>query len=247
MKAVVGVSARVAGQKALTWTHWAAFALLWAGMKPILFADHAASARPWRTMALQGLACALAGGFLMAAAGPLWNWTCSTFLVTVLFFVGSSLLVHYGLFTLGAAFWRSQGFDCEPLFRNPLPVQNLADFWGRYWNLAYREMTALAVYRPLKGRLGPMLSLFLSFVLSGLFHEVAISAPVRDGYGLPLLYFLLHGTLVGGERIGLKKGFVIHGYWGRIWTYFWLIVPLPILFHGPFLKGVIWPLMGGAR
>lgn len=247
MKAVVGVSARAAGEKALPFDRWTIFSILWAGMRPVLFEGPPTKAKPYGAMALQGSLCAFAGALLMTTTGPVWRWTDSVFLVTILFFIGSSLLVHYGFFTLAAAFWRARGFDCEPLFRNPLVAENLGDFWGKYWNLAFREMTSLAVYRPLKGRLGSVLPLFPAFVLSGLFHEVAISAPVRDGYGLPLLYFLLHGTLVGGERIGLKKGFVIQGYWGRIWTFFWLILPLPVLFHGPFLRGVIWPLIGGGR
>ncbi|HVZ80033.1 MAG TPA: membrane bound O-acyl transferase family-domain-containing protein [bacterium] len=247
MKAVVGVSARAAGEKALTLARWSIFTLFWAGMRPVLFSDHPIAGKPWKRMALQGLGCALVGALLMLAAGPLWRSTGSLFLVTVFFFIGSSLLVHYGLFTLGAAFWKARGFNCEPLFRNPLTVENLTDFWGKYWNLAYREMIALAVYRPLKGKLGPGLALFLAFALSGLFHEVAISVPVRGGFGLPLLYFLLQGILVGGEKLGAEQGLVVRGIWGRIWTFFWLIAPLPILFHGPFLRGIIWPLMGGAR
>jgi alginate O-acetyltransferase complex protein AlgI len=30
---------------------------------------------------------------------------------------------------------------------------------------------------------------------------------------------------------------------GRLWTVFWLVLPLPLLFHRPFLAGVVWPLL----
>jgi len=30
----------------------------------------------------------------------------------------------------------------------------------------------------------------------------------------------------------------------RAWALFWLIAPLPILFHPPFLRGIVWPLVG---
>jgi hypothetical protein len=31
---------------------------------------------------------------------------------------------------------------------------------------------------------------------------------------------------------------------GRAWALAWLVLPLPILFHRPFLAGVLWPLLG---
>ena len=70
----------------------------------------------------------------------------------------------------------------------------LGEFWGRRWNLAFSEMTALAIYRPLAapGRAAP--ALVASFLGSGLLHELAISVPVRAGFGLPLVYFALHGA-----------------------------------------------------
>ena len=86
--------------------------------------------------------------------------------------------------------------------------------------------------------------MFLSFAFSGLLHEVAIRLPVQAGFGLPLIYFLLHGTLVALERFAAKRGFKVGGGLGRVWTFFWLIAPLPILFHRPFLESVVWPLIG---
>jgi alginate O-acetyltransferase complex protein AlgI len=34
---------------------------------------------------------------------------------------------------------------------------------------------------------------------------------------------------------------------GRAWTLAWLVLPLPILFHRPFLGGVLWPPIGIAE
>jgi hypothetical protein len=31
---------------------------------------------------------------------------------------------------------------------------------------------------------------------------------------------------------------------GRPWALAWLVLPLPILFHRPFLAGVLWPPIG---
>jgi hypothetical protein len=34
------------------------------------------------------------------------------------------------------------------------------------------------------------------------------------------------------------------GWWAHVWVLGWLALPLPILFHPPFLRGVGWPLIG---
>jgi alginate O-acetyltransferase complex protein AlgI len=107
-------------------------------------------------------------------------------------------------------------------------------------------MTALGIYRPLSGRLGRKTALVAAFLASGLLHELAISVPVLAGFGLPLLYFLLHGTLVLAER-GLEwagRAVPTWGWWAHVWVLGWLALPVPILFHAPFLRGVVWPLIG---
>jgi hypothetical protein len=67
-------------------------------------------------------------------------------------------------------------------------------------------------------------------------HEPAISEPVRAGYG----------TLVLCERALARAGRPIErlGWPGRIWTLGWLALPLPLLFHLPFVRGVVWPVLG---
>ena len=77
-------------------------------------------------------------------------------------------------------------------------------------------------------------------------HEVAISVPVKAGFGLPLLYFAIQAVLAlmesalerAGPPVGRKP------WIGRAWTAAALLAPLPLLFHPPFLRGVIWPLVG---
>jgi hypothetical protein len=69
---------------------------------------------------------------------------------------------------------------------------------------------------------------------------------VRAGFGLPLLYFAIHGALMLAERGLERAGRPIYrrAAVGRAWTTFWLLAPLPILFHRPFLRGVVWPILG---
>ena len=124
----------------------------------------------------------------------------------------------------------------EP-FRNPLGSRSLTEFWGRRWNAGYSEMIAVTVHRPVRQHAGATAALLASFLASGVLHEIAISLPVRAGFGLPTLYFLLHGVLVGVERKFPQVA-------SRTWTMVWLIAPLPILFHPPFLRGIVWPIVG---
>jgi alginate O-acetyltransferase complex protein AlgI len=175
-----------------------------------------------------------------------WSEDGARVAATALLLPGLSLILHFGLFNVAAGAWRLLGVDARPLFRAPLLSTSLAEFWGRRWNLAFSEMTAIGIYRPVAGRLGRGPATGLAFLASGLLHELAISVPVGAGYGLPMCYFLLHGGLTLAERGFERAGRPVSG-WGwprRVWVLGWLALPLPILFHPWFLRGVIWPLIG---
>lgn len=245
MKAVVLVEARAAGQRPLTRARWLGFICGWPGMQPRLFAESAAR-RPQEAgrlfaLGLRRLALGLA---LVGLARVVWLATGSRLAATVPLLPGISLILHFGIFNLVAGAWRVAGVNAAPLFRAPLQSQSLTEFWGRRWNLAFSEMTTLAVFRPLSASVGPRPALLASFAFSGLLHEMAISLPVRAGYGLPLLYFVIHGGLMLAERALAARGRPLRGWFGRGWTIFWLVLPLPILFHPAFLRGVVWPLIG---
>ena len=113
---------------------------------------------------------------LVALARLAWRGAGSRWLATALLLPGLSLIVHFGVFDVLAGAWRRAGVDCTPLFRSPLRSASLGEFWGRRWNLAFSEMTALAVYQPLVLRIGRRPALAASFLGSGLLHELAISA-----------------------------------------------------------------------
>jgi alginate O-acetyltransferase complex protein AlgI len=253
MKAVVSVEAAAAGQPPLTPGRWLAFAALWPGMRPAIFASLGGPARPgaWQLLGSGALRIGLGVGLVVAAR---WLWLrfdsglggdVVLVLATMLLLTGLSLVLHFGLFNLLAGAWRLAGADCKRLFRAPLLSTSLAEFWGRRWNLAFTEMTAQVVYRPLAVRLGKGPAILSAFLFSGVLHELAISLPVRAGFGLPLAYFILHGILVLSEGALARAGRPVdrHAWLGRSWTLAWLVLPLPMLFHLPFLRGVVWPLL----
>jgi len=247
MKSVVSVEVQSHGARPLSIGRWLGFAALWPGMRPGPFARRVGASLPGAGQLFLGGSARLLTGLAMVALARLaWVLTSSRLLATPPLLVGLSLIVHFGAFDVLAAAWRWRGVECQRLFRSPLRSTNLREFWGRRWNLAFSEMTAIAIYQPLVRAAGRGPALAASFVGSGLLHELAISVPVRAGYGLPMAYFMLHGILILVETRLAKANRPIDRipWFGRAWTLTWLLAPLPILFHRPFLAGVAWPLIG---
>jgi alginate O-acetyltransferase complex protein AlgI len=254
MKVLVSVEEHAAGRTRLKPRNWFHFSLGWPGMRPSTFAEvFGAPKRRWAELINQGLKNLSAGLLLIlmawwissanigAASSSIHLW-----IISIILLPGLSLLLHFGLFNVLAGFWRGVGAETHALFRNPLKSTSLSEFWGRRWNLAFSEMTALVVFRPLRNVVGPRMATMTAFLFSGLLHELAISVPAQAGYGLPFLYFLLHALAMQIEHALSKRGIRIDAVpWrGRLWTIAWLIIPLPMLFHRPFLEGCVWPLIG---
>ena len=254
MKAVVTVEARADGMPALSAWQWLGFAALWPGMRPALFVNARNRSQPgaW-TLIGRGFLFGCVGVTLFPAAWFVWHHgrpslsdEVARVLATVLLLLGLSLVLHFGIFSVLAGIWRLAGVDARPLFRSPLAARSLDEFWSRRWNLAFSEMTVLGIYRPLSAALGRKAATAAAFIASGILHEIAISVPVLAGFGLPSCYFLLHGALVLTERGLERAGRTVTGWgwWAHVWVLTWLALPLPILFHRPFLRGVVWPLVG---
>ena len=245
MKAVVTVEAQAAGEPVLSPLRWFAFASLWVGMRPAIFARSG-----WRSRSGAGRLIGM--GIKRAALGFVLVWlahwiasdsrsntaqTGREFAATALVLTGLSLLLHFGIFNIVAGFWRYCGVDARSLFRAPLLSKTLAEFWGRRWNLAFSEMTAVSIYRPVVKRAGKRLATLAAFAFSGLLHELAISVAVKVGFGLPMLYFAIQGVLVSWEPPQ-------QSWLSRVRTLCCVALPLPLLFNRPFLEGVVWPLLG---
>jgi hypothetical protein len=158
--------------------------------------------------------------------------------------VGLILLLHFGTFQIVALAWQSVGVNAEPIMRGPLRSISLGEFWGKRWNLGFRQLTHELIFRPSYRLVGPEAAGFLVFAASGLVHDLVISVPARGGYGLPTLYFLLQGFGVTversqfGKRLGLARG-------GRGWFFMmvFLLAPVFWLFHPWFVLRVILPFM----
>jgi hypothetical protein len=158
--------------------------------------------------------------------------------------VGMVLLAHFGSFHIVALLWRRAGVDAVPIMDKPLMSASLSEFWGRRWNLGFRQLGHELIFRPLHRALGAAGAGFIVFVVSGVIHDFVISFPARGGYGLPTGYFVLQGAGVALERsragrlLGLRGGL-------RGWMFMALLTAGPAfwLFHPPFLRNVVLPFM----
>ena len=223
------------------WRH-AAYLFAWPGMDAPTFLGNSSrcrspTSREWLAAAIKlGCGAALVW-FLAPRVGRDNDW-----LFGWVAMVGLILLLHCGLFHLLSCAWRAIGVDARPLMNSPLLATGVADFWGRRWNIAFRDLTHRFVFLPLTKRLGPRWALTVGFVISGLIHELAITIPVGSGYGGPTVFFTIQAAALfversaWGRRFGLGRGVV-----GWSFAAVTLIGPVGLLFPTAFVTEIIVP------
>jgi hypothetical protein len=161
---------------------------------------------------------------------------------------GLIFLLHFGSFHLIALFWQACGVAAQPIMSKPILSKTLSEFWGKRWNLGFRQLAYDLIFRPLHKRIGVAAASLLVFLASGVIHDLVISLPARGGYGLPTAYFIFQGLGVTlersgfGRQLGLQKGLVG-------WLFMFAIAAGPAfwLFHPPFVLRVIIPFMFAIR
>lgn len=219
------VYAEWAGPQRLTVTRYAVFAFLWFGMDPGSFAQRR-SGLDWKSDVGIGLLLMLLGtlGAWFVGAMP-WRHI-------LVMFLPMSLGFHFGALRVLKGALRAAGFPVRTLFPNLLKTRGIGDFWSKRWNVGYSQMMQRLIGRPVQNRLGSAAGVMAVFLGSGVLHELAITLPVRSGFGLPTLYFTLHGLLTLFER---KLGRPI----GKIPALLAVVLPLGLLFPPAFQKEVI--------
>ena len=227
-----------------------AYLLLWPGMDAAAFLHAtrpatAPSAKDWLTATTKTL-CGVALVWIVVRRIPpehplLAGWVGM---------LGLILVLHFGTFHLIALAWQAAGVNARPIMQAPASATSLSEFWGKRWNLGFRQLTHGIVFEPLRKRAGTALALLAAFVASGVIHDFVISFPARGGYGLPTGYFLLQGIGVLFERSGLGRRLGIQSGF-RGWLFVLACAGLPAfwLFHPPFIRNVMLPFFAfiGAR
>ena len=195
----------------------------------------------WLTAGLK----ALLGAGLLFVQAPRFVET-QPMLAGWLAMVGMILLLHFGLLELLVLACRYAGRNVQTLMNRPIISTSLSEFWGRRWNTAFRDFAHEQVFRPVCRRWNAQAATIAGFAFSGLIHELAISVPAGGGYGLPFGYFLLQGIGVFIERVGVKRGLPFRSGWcGWLFAAVFLIPGAFLLFHPPFVRNVILPMVEG--
>ena len=247
----------VATFAALKWLTWrrtphagaavwraAGYLFAWPGMDAGAFLDarlrpNRPTAGEWATAAIK-----LAVGVAVLYARPTPLRPADPYAAGWVGMMGLVLCLHFGSFHLLSCAWRTVGVTARPLMDRPLASTRLADFWGRRWNTAFRDLTHRFLFRPLTRRLGGRGAVWVGFAASGVVHDAVISLPAGGGYGGPTVFFLVQAAGLSaersrvGRRVGLGRGVV-----GWAFTMAALVLPAPLLFHRPFVTRVIVPFL----
>ena len=234
-------AARSGGRRA-TWQRNAAYLFFWPGMNAAQFLDETVvvprpTPREWFSAAAKTIsgAALIWFGVRYMPYPLLAAWTGM---------LGLILILHFGAFHLLSLMWRSAGISAQPIMQHPLQSQSLSEFWGKRWNLGFRQLSHDWVFAPLRKYFGITVATLGAFVASGMIHDLVISVPARAGYGLPAAYFLLQGFGVLAERstLGAKFG-LTRGAAGWLWMAVFTAAPAYFLFHPWFAMRVMLPFL----
>ncbi len=219
------------------------YLLLWPGMDaPTFFSRRRRVSAPTRAEWIFAVAKIAFGILLLNLA--LANLSSTPYAVAWAGLAGLTFVLHFGLFDLLSLSWRHAGVDARPIMRAPINATTLAEFWSERWNLAFRDLAHVYIFRPLAPRIGLRGATMATFLASGLIHDFVISIPAGGGYGLPTLYFVLQGCGVCFERtrLGRRLGFD-RGEIGWFYCLAMTTLPVGLLFHGPFIDRVVLPML----
>jgi hypothetical protein len=127
------------------------------------------------------------------------------------------------------------GWIVPPHHRAPWRARSISEFWTGRWNRWVADWLAQFVYRPL--RRWRVLALLMTFLASGLMHEVFMSVPlmITTGHniiGLPTLYFMIQTAAVMVDRL-LAGG---HAVIRRLLLWVAVAAPAPLILNECYLR-----------
>jgi hypothetical protein len=219
-----------------------AYLLAWPGMNAQRFfaaRSEPPSLREWFAGALN-----LITGCVIFCTAQHWLPTSSPILLGWASMIGAILILHFGSFQLLSCGWRSNGIDAPPLMNRPIRSASIAEFWGRRWNTAFRDLTHHFLFRPLRTRIGATGALVAGFIISGIIHDMVISLPAGGGYGRPTAFFAIQAAAILAEHSSLGRTLGLgRGWRGWLFTALVLLLPVRLLFHDPFVINIAVPFM----
>jgi alginate O-acetyltransferase complex protein AlgI len=225
-----------------SWWRRAAFLLAWPGMDGQAFLHQSIQGRTrWPSIA-RSVACVVTGVTLFFAVARLIPGSPTA--QAWIGMIGLVMMLHFGVLNLIAFAWQSRGVDAKPIMDSPLAARGVAEFWGRRWNTAFRDLSTPLLFRPLARRYGVATATWGTFLFSGLVHDLVISVPAGGGYGLPTMYFLIQVLAIHVERSSAFRALKLdRPLPKRVFAWMVVLAPAGLLFHEPFRANVILPFM----
>ena len=206
-----------------------AYMLLWPGTDPAPFEGDRRPDPTGARVALRGAAAMAAGLGLALTVRAVPEGVRPWLLI-----LAALMTVHLGLFDVLAGLWRRAGIPVGRICPSPWRSKSLGEFWNRRWNMAFHDVARDRIYRPIARRWNRPVALAATFLISGFLHELVISLPAGGGWGLPTLYFAIHGLVVALEKRGWVPAHPLTAAAA-------VLLPLPLLFHETFRTEVILP------
>lgn len=226
----------------VTWTRLFLYLFCWFGMDAKKFLNPEIRLdRPETGYGLWVLACAFTGVFLIWGIPRLFHvsdYTQAWFAVAGVFY-----LLYFTLFQWSSLVLRYAGVHAAPFMQDPFLLSSLSDFWGKRWNMAFRQLMHDFFFKSVSISHGPHLAAWLVFFTSGIFHELIFSLPAQGGWGQPMLYFMMQWFGMRTEKTRWGRRHLRRKLAGKIYAFAILILPVKLLFHDPFMYHVIIPFI----
>jgi membrane bound O-acyltransferase family protein len=220
------------------------YLLLWTGMDAESFFARRAERLPARRSEWAWAVGQTAVGVWILFGPASWLARAYPLAAGWLAMAGVVSVLHFGVSHVLSLAWQAAGVQAQHIMHEPLLATSLADFWGRRWNLAFRDLAHRFVLKPLVPTVGGAWAMMIVFLVSGLIHDAVISLTARGGWGSPTLYFLIQGVAVllersrVGRRVGLGRGLL-----GRFFAAVVVLGPVGLLFHPSFVTRVVLPML----
>jgi hypothetical protein len=154
--------------------------------------------------------------------------------VTLLLLLGLGLPAFSGLANGGTTLLL--GVHVFRSMNHPLLATSLRDFWGRRWNITFRDLAHRHIFIPLLARgAKPWVAALCVFAASAFIHEYLVLMCAGAYVGMMTAFFMLHGVLCIAEQRFSKSPLFQHCFLRWVWTWAALIVTAPLFFI-PFLQ-----------
>ena len=183
------------------------------------------------------------GSIFDLSLSPLIRYSCSTLITfSVGFMIYASMQAMCQIFSLfSLIFLCHSPTQWPPLFDHPWLATSLSQFWSRRWHQLFKDIFVSFggnTLDLLMGRIGRVLG---AFFVSGLLHAFGLWGLGQGGEFLKVIGFFMIMALGILLENSWKffTGSRVDGFFGRVWTFVWLVGWGNILVDAWTTKGLI--------